>query len=170
MSHVTPEVAMAITRQKARYARYADTKQWGLFEKIGHPNGRFSFLGTDGEPLVMGKALVFDSAASFASFFEKFFAGLETMHNISPGDFEPSDQSSDEVKAVFGFEDQLLPKALGSWVEIRGGGFYTETWKLIDGEWCIQELSMRRTYQKMSLLAWVAVKVATLFGITPTVR
>lgn len=169
MSHVTPEVALAISRQKARYARYADTKQWSRFEKVGLPDGRFSFLGVDGEPLMMGKALVFDTARSFAAFFESFFAGLETMHNLSPGDFEKSEEKADEVKAVFGFEDQLLSKTLGSWVEIRGGGFYTETWKLVDGEWYIKELTMRRTYQKASMLAWLGITVASAIGYTPKV-
>lgn len=169
MAHVTPEVALAITRQKLRYARYADTKQWDLFEKIGVPDGRFNFFGADGEPLRMGKAVVFDSAKSFADFFNHFFSGLETLHNIAPGDFETSNENPDEVKAIFAFEDQLLSKTFGSWFEIRGGGHYNETWKLIDGEWYLKELNMKRTYQKESLLVRVISLVANLTGITPKV-
>ena len=71
----------------------------------------------------MGKTLVFDNAKTFAGFFDKFFTNLETLHNIGLPDFEKSGESPDEVKAVFGSEDQLISKRFGSLVEIRGGGF-----------------------------------------------
>jgi hypothetical protein len=42
MANVSPDVALAITRQKTRYCRYADTKQWDKFEKaIALPDARY---------------------------------------------------------------------------------------------------------------------------------
>ncbi len=38
------------------------------------------------------------------------------------------------------------------WASLRGGGFYYETWKRIDGEWFLQDIRMRRTYQEATLL------------------
>ena len=168
MAHVSPEVAEAITRQKARYGRYADTKQWDLFAKLGLPNARYSYLDNAGKPLMTGnRALVFESSGLAAEFFGRFFLNFDTLHNIAIGDFEPSTEAPDEVWAVFGFEDQLVSKALGAWAEIRGGGFYYETWKLVDGEWRIQDLRMERTYQKMSTLVWSVLTILGLLGISP---
>ena len=45
-----------------------------------------------------------------------------------------------------------LAPPFGSWAEIRGGGFYYETWKRVDGDWFLQDLRMQRTYQKMTFL------------------
>jgi hypothetical protein len=165
MAHVSPEVFQAISRQKARYARYADTKQWDKWEKeIFFPDARFSFFDTDGKPLKVGKqTLAFDSTKALATFFNKFFASVDTLHNICPGDLEQV--APDEVKAVFGFEDQVMAKGLGAWAEIRGGGFYYETWKLVDGQWLIQELRMERTYQKMTFLVWMSLTIASVFNI-----
>lgn len=168
MANVSPEVAEAITRQKARYGRYADTKQWHLFAALGVPNARYSFLDNVGKPLMAGKqALVFDSPRAVADFFTRFFSSFDTLHNIGIGDFEPSTEATDEVSAVFGFEDEVISKTLGAWAEIRGGGFYHETWKLVDGEWRIQELRMERTYQKMTTLVWVVLTILGFLGISP---
>ncbi|RTE85003.1 hypothetical protein BHE90_000387 [Fusarium euwallaceae] len=166
MAHVTPEVALAITRQKARYGRYADTKQWDKFaQDIALPDARFSFYDTEGKLLVAGpQSLAFDSVKGCAAFFGKFFSQFQTQHNFGPGDFEQV--GPDEVKAIFGMEDQIMSKYLGAWVEIRGGGFYHETWKLVDGEWYLQDLRLERTYQKETVLVKIGLAVAGLFGIS----
>lgn len=165
MAHVPPEVAQAITRQKARYARFADTKQWDKFEALALPNAPYAFLDTDKKPLTVGgKALVFETAKSVAAYFGKFFAAQETMHNIGPGDFEQV--APDEVKAVFGFEDQIISIYLGSWAKIRGGGYYYETWRLVDGEWYIADLRMERRYQEATLLVRLGLAVAGLLGVS----
>lgn len=166
MAHVTPEVALAITRQKGRYARYADTKRWDKFaEEIALPDARYTFFDVDGKPLTVGKAaLAFDSTAALAAYFTKFFAELDTIHNLSAaGDFEQV--APGEVRAVFGFEDNVMNKTLGHWAEIRGGGYYYETWRLVDGEWKIAELRMERTYQKMTFLVSFALTLAGIFGL-----
>jgi hypothetical protein len=157
MAHVSPEIALAISRQKARYGRYADTKQW---DKFGHdialPDAIMSYCDTNGEPLVYNnRKLVFNSPVATARFFGEFFAPLQTMHTIAVGDFEQV--APDEVNAVFGFEDQLVSPSLGGLAEIRGGGFYYETWKLHDGQWYIKSLKMQRTYQKESMLAKLGI-------------
>ncbi|KAI5457069.1 hypothetical protein BGZ63DRAFT_395344 [Mariannaea sp. PMI_226] len=166
MAPPAPEVAQAITCLKARYCRYADTKQLEKFEQeIALPDARFSFYDKDDNLFVVGKqTLAFDSTKATAAFFAKFFAPLDTLHNFCPGDFEQV--APDEVKAVFAFEDQLMSKVLGSWGEIRGGGFYHETWKLVDGEWRLKEMKLKRTYQKMTLLLKILLIIGSLLGIS----
>lgn len=166
MAHVSPEVAVAITRQKTRYCRYADTKQWyKLASDVALPDARLVYCDSEGKPLqVSGRDLVFDSAQSFAAFYDKFFAQFDTMHNIGPADLEQV--AADEVNSVFGFEDQVMSKPLGAWGEIRGGGYYYTTWKLVDGEWYIKDLKMIRTYQKMTLLVKIGVTISNWLGIS----
>lgn len=165
MAQVSPEVAVAITRRKARYARYADTKQWDKFEALNLPTAAYAFLDNTGKPLAVGsKALVFESPKPVADYFRKFFAAQDTMHNIGPGDFEQV--APGEVKAVWGFEDQIISKHLGSWAKIRGGGYYYETWRLVDGEWYIADLRMERRYQEETLLVRVGLALANLFGFS----
>jgi hypothetical protein len=41
----------------------------------------------------------------------------------------------DKVKTVFGFEDEIIHRYLGGWHGLKGGGFYFETRKLMDGRW-----------------------------------
>lgn len=168
MAPVSPEVALAITNQKARYARLADTKQWDTMAKtIFLPDVNLRYCDANGRPLMVGsRALVFDSADTFAQLYKRMFAGVDSQHNISPGEFEPGEKE-DEVRAVFGIEDQVVSKALGSWAELRGGGYYHETWKLVDGQWYIKDLELRRTYQNATVLVKVMLRLMSLLGLAP---
>lgn len=165
MAHVSPEVAQAITRRKARYARYADTKQWDKFEAIFLPTATSAFVDRDRNPMMLGnQALVFNTGKAMAAYFEKFNTGQDAIHNIGPGDFEQV--APDEVKAVWVVEYQTISRALGNWQKIRGGGYYHETWRLVDGEWYIADLTMERTYQEESLLVKIILAVAGAFGLS----
>lgn len=168
MAPVTPEVALAITNQKARYARYADTKQWDkMADAVLLKDVNLRYCDADGRPLMVGgRALVFDSAETFAQLYKRMFAGVDSQHNISPGDFEPGERE-DEVRAVFGIEDQVTSKMLGSWAELRGGGYYHETWKLVDGQWYIKDLELRRTYQNATVLVQILLAAMALFAVMP---
>ena len=162
MAHVPPEAAQSITRQMARFARYVDTKQWPNFESLSLPTATYSFHGTDGKVLFLGpRPLAFDSAASASAYFDKFFADMDTMHNIGLGDL--SQTGPDEVSAIFSFDDQLVSKAMGSWVGIRGGGYYYTTWKEVGGEWFLKDLRMERQYQERTLLLRVRLALAAWF-------
>ncbi|KAI8627687.1 hypothetical protein F5Y19DRAFT_440801 [Xylariaceae sp. FL1651] len=166
---VPPEVVAAITSKKAKYGRYADLKQWDKFEaEVALPDCKMAYLGHDGAPLQIGKTrFVFDRAVDMTAFFAKFFAPMQTLHNIGPGDFEASPTGqADEVRAIFGFEDQILMPPLGLWVNIRGGGYYTETWKEVNGSWFLKDLVMQRTYQQESFLVTIVLALQNLTGIS----
>ncbi|KAI1501954.1 hypothetical protein F5X99DRAFT_380966 [Biscogniauxia marginata] len=165
MATVTPEVAVALNRKKARYARYADTKQWDKFEdEVALPDAQYDYQDVDGKTLnIGGRTTKFESTKVFTAFFRPFFAKLQTLHNVGPGDFTQT--ADDEVEAVFAFEDQLLAPPFGSWAEIRGGGFYYETWKRVDGDWFLKDLRMQRTYQKMTFLVALSLFLQQKLGI-----
>ncbi|KAI0151778.1 hypothetical protein GGR57DRAFT_172813 [Xylariaceae sp. FL1272] len=164
---VSAEIAAAITSKKAKYGRYADLKQWDKFEaEVALPDCKMTYLTVDGEPYQTGPTrYVFSTASAMTTFFGKFFTHMQTLHNIGIGDFEATGRP-DEVRAIFGFEDQLLVRPLGSWTEIRGGGYYTETWKEIDGEWFLKDLVMRRTFEKQTFLVSVALLVQKITGFS----
>ncbi|KAI1637013.1 hypothetical protein F4809DRAFT_650161 [Biscogniauxia mediterranea] len=165
MAAVTPETAVAINRKKARYARYADTKQWDKFEEeVALPDAQYDYQDVEGKTIDLGTPCKFASTKHFTAFFRPFFARLQTLHNVGPGDFTQT--ADDEVEAVFAFEDQLLAPPLGSWAELRGGGFYYETWKRVDGDWFLQHLRMQRTYQKTTFLVGLAIFLQRKLGIT----
>ncbi|KAI0023415.1 hypothetical protein F4780DRAFT_80044 [Xylariomycetidae sp. FL0641] len=167
---VSAETAQAITSKKARYARYADLKAWEAFAaEVAYPEATYDYQDASGSSLVVGgRALKFESTAAFFGFIAPFFAPLQTLHNIGPGDFSPAEHDDDdEVDVVFGFEDQLLAPPLGAWAEIRGGGYYYETWKRDrDGDWKLLTLKMRRTYQKMTTLVAIALWVQDKLGVS----
>lgn len=168
MAPVSPEVALAISTQKARYARLADTKQWDeMAATVFLPDVKLRYCDANGNPLMVGsRALVFDSADTFAQLYKRMFAGVNSQHNIAPGEFESGERDG-EIRAVFGIEDQVTSKALGSWAELRGGGYYHETWRLVDGQWYIKDLELRRTYQNATVLVSLMLFLMAVFGIAP---
>lgn len=159
------EIAEIIIRKKSQYGRYIDTKQWDKFDQVALPDAEFLFLDTDGSILNAGKtSFEFRSSKAFTSFFSNFFAEAQTLHMFGPGEFQL--KAIDEVGAIWGMEDQIILKhAVGS-VEIRGGGYYHETWKMRNGDWFLNSLRLERTYQKTSLLAKILMLCDRYLGLS----
>ncbi|KAF2183155.1 hypothetical protein K469DRAFT_635649 [Zopfia rhizophila CBS 207.26] len=148
------DVAEIISRKKAQYGRCIDTKQWHNFNQVALSDTEFNFLDPDGSIIMAGKTrLTFPSSKAFTEFFGRFFRNAETLHMFGPGELEQV--APDEVTAIWGMEDQLLLKSTAGLVELRGGGYYYETWKLKDGDWFLKSLRLERTYTKMSFMARV---------------
>lgn len=148
------DVWQVISRKKAQYGRFIDTKQWDKFGTVALPDAELAFFDSEGSVLKVGKtALAFSSAESFTTFFAKFFTDAETLHMFGPGELEWIGPG--QVKAVWAMEDQLIMKGTAGLVELRGGGHYHETWKLKDGDWFLASLRLERTYTKTSVLARV---------------
>jgi hypothetical protein len=51
-------------------------------------------------------------------------------------------------------------------VEIRGGGYYHETWKMERGDWFLKSLRLERTYQKTSPVAKILVFLDRYLGFS----
>lgn len=162
---VPPDVALILTRKKAQYGRFGDCKQWEGWSKIALPETEYKFLDVNGAPVKVGKTdLVFLSTKAFLAFLPKLLENLQSLHNFGPGDLELI--APGEVKAIWAMEDQLLLNWTGGLVELRGGGFYHETWVERDGDWFLKSLELRRTYTKLSILARVLFLIMGLLGLS----
>ncbi|KAH7115663.1 hypothetical protein EDB81DRAFT_669126 [Dactylonectria macrodidyma] len=158
-------VAATISGKKAMYGRYIDTKEWDKFGQVALPDAQLNFYDSDGSLLMVGQtALAFDSAEAFTTFFKKFFAKAQTLHMFGPGQLQQT--GPDEVKAIWGMEDEIIMRATAGLVEVRGGGYYYETWKQKDGDWFLKSLDLHRTYTKTSLLARILILLQTYSGLT----
>lgn len=123
------EIAEIITRKKSQYGRYIDTKQWDKFDQVALPDAEFSFYNTGRSILKAGHTpFVFLSPGALTEIFSKFFASAQTLHMFRPGELQLGD--IDEVTAIWGMEDQIILKHTVGLVEIRGVGYYHETWKM----------------------------------------
>ncbi|KAK9421562.1 putative Bile acid 7-alpha [Seiridium unicorne] len=149
MPEVSPEVAAVITRKKLWYCRYADTRQWHLFDKVALPECTFEYQ-SNGEILVnAGFTYAWSSTEQFTSFFSKAFENLQTLHTVGPGEFEQV--SEDQVKAVFTvvYYSALKKGAESSHgVQGTGGGHYFETYRRKGDDWFLETLTMNRIYEK----------------------
>lgn len=83
---------------------------------------------------------------------------------FGPGELEQI--KTDEVKATWGMEDQIILNGTGGLVEMRGGGYYYETWKTHNDDWFLASLRLERTYQKISLTAKVFMFLERYSGLT----
>jgi hypothetical protein len=163
---VSIEAAEAIRHKKAQYGRFIDTKQWDELERIvALPDAELSFFNPDGSVLTVAKTpFIFPTIGSFTKFFKRFFKDAQTLHMFGPGEFERV--APDEVHSIWSMQDQIVVKNTAGLVEIRGGGFYYETWILKDGEWYLKSLRLERTYQQSSMLAKVIEFIQSTFGVS----
>jgi SnoaL-like domain len=147
---VPPDVVQAISKKKAQYGRFIDTKQWASLNEVILPDCTLKFIDTDGSILKIGKTpLDFTSRDAMLSVFVSWFAKAETLHNFGPADLEYSNPDGNEVRAIWAMEDQLIFKGQ---FEIRGGGYYHETWILKENGWYLKSLRLERTYNKVTLV------------------
>ena len=162
---IPPEVTEIITRKKSQYGRYIDTKQWDKFDQVALPDAELSFFDSDGSILKAGNtAFAFPSSKAFTDFFNKFFSNAQTLHMFGPGEMQR--KAIDEVDAVWGMEDQIILQHTAGLIEIRGGGYYHETWKMKNGDWFLKSLRLERTYQKASLVAKVLMYLDRCLGLS----
>ncbi|KAH7124636.1 hypothetical protein EDB81DRAFT_872367 [Dactylonectria macrodidyma] len=160
---VSPDVAARIIKKKAMYGRCIDTKEWDKLDQVMLPDAQLSFRNADGSPLTVGNTcLVFPSAGSFATFFKRFFAKAQTLHMFSLGELEQT--GPDEVKAIWGMEDEIILRGSAGFVEIRGGGYYHEIWTRKDADWFLKSLNLYRTYTKTSLVAKILAALQKYLG------
>lgn len=149
MPDVPYEVYLEISRKKAHYGRFLDTKQWDQFQHIARPDARFHFYDTNNEIITRnGKPYDFTSLAAFVDWFSIFFGKAQTLHMFGPPDM--SMQSANEISVIWSMEDQIYFQAESKLAEIRGGGYYHETWVRENDSWWLKDLALRRTYQKVS--------------------
>jgi hypothetical protein len=151
---VTWEVAEAISRRKALYGRYIDTKQWDKLCSIALSDAELRFFEPDGSLTHVGPTpLAFTSSEQCAAFFRRFLGSAQTIHMFGRG--ELVQVKADEVRAIWPMEDHIILRRGLLPVEVCGGGYYYETWRQKEQDWFLESLVLRRTYTRPSLLAWL---------------
>lgn len=152
---VSWETTEVISRKKALYGRFIDMKQFEKLSSLALPDAELRFLEPDGSLTHVGKTpLAFTSPEECTAFFRKIFSNAQTLHMFGSGELEQV--KADEVRAIWPMEDQIILRHGWLPVEVRGGGYYYETWRQKDNDWFLQSLVLRRTYTKPSILAWLA--------------
>ncbi|KAL1865494.1 hypothetical protein Daus18300_007139 [Diaporthe australafricana] len=165
---LSPEVAEIIRRKKTQYCRFADTRQFQLFEKIALPSATFKFVGPDGSLVIEGGVEYYwDNLAGFSDFFSKAFENIQVVstfcktvsfhggievslilgkgiHSVGPGELEQT--GPDEFKAIFTVIYHAGPKGTDVKNHGTGGGHYHETWKRQGDDWFLADLYMQRLY------------------------
>ncbi len=150
LSNIPFETFLEITKKKAQYGRYIDTKKWDQLRLLAMPNARFRFNNADNTLITRnGQAMDFQSLTSFVDWFSQFFKYAQTLHMFGPP--EMSLLSKDEVFVSWSMEDQIYFHGNDKLSEIRGGGYYCEIWVRKDDSWWLKDLTLTRTYQKLSI-------------------
>ena len=133
------EAMESIRQRKAKYCRFLDTKQFDAWEALFTPDAKIVFYKPD--DTVMAK---FDSIAEMAAMTRELFATTRTIHQTHNSEIEFA--SDTEAHAIWSMEDWHVhePENGNPPKTMHGYGFYHETWKLIDGQWRLARLELRR--------------------------
>lgn len=144
----------SITRKKAQYCRYLDTKQWDELEGLMLSDAHLSFLNTQGEVFSSGGIRYrFNSPRDFTRTMRKVFKTAKTSHSVTNPELElVSDQ---QAKAVWAMRDCIIFPDIAGFIPVsmRGYGHYFETWSKVGEDWFLSDLELRRTIVDFSLVA-----------------
>lgn len=132
---MSPEDLVAIEqiRQlKARYFHLMDQKRWDEWEQVFCEDARIDTT-QEGSPLL-------ESRQAFREFLPPVLEGVKTVHHGHLSEIEIT--GPDTATGTWSMEDHLWwPDGRHLW----GTGFYFEKYrKGTDGDWQIQELTLRR--------------------------
>lgn len=137
--HNELEVKEFIRDRKAKYCRYLDTKQFDKWEKLFSGDAKVTFCKPDGTVMMAS-----ENVKKFFEVTRDFFATTVTVHQIHNSEIEF--KSHTEASAIWAMEDwhRYTPTSERPAKSMHGYGHYYETWKLVDGEWVIASLELRR--------------------------
>ncbi len=128
-----------IRNLKARYARFADLKQWSDLASVFTPDGIMSFYDVDGSLLGKrtGRQEIQDAIAASVG-------EAQPIHHLFSHEIEVT--SSTTANGLWAMEDLItFPKGVKARFKVMHGyGHYHETYEKIDGKWLIKTLQITR--------------------------
>jgi len=129
-----------VRRAKARYLRFADTKQWAEFAELFVPNPHIRMMSPDGAVLAS-----FDSRNAFVAAAEAYLDGGRSTHMVHNDEIDLV--SDTEIAATWAMEDIIVFPAPRPDQPARhhGYGRYHETWTLTPDGWRIARLELHRS-------------------------
>jgi len=131
---------------EARYARFADEKDWSALAGLFTDDGTFEPRDADGKPLVVmnGRQAIADTLNAVSG------RGVTPIHMFFTTEIEII--SATEARGVQSMADLLFrgPDAppspgLPDFTEMQGWGHYHSTYVKVDGAWFIKERVQTRT-------------------------
>jgi len=128
-----------IRDRKAKYCRYLDTKQFDQWEALFKPDAKIIFYNLDDSVLAE-----FKSIAELSPMTRGLFATTQTIHQTHNSEIQF--KSPTVASAIWSMEDWHIyaPEDGKPSKTMHGYGFYYETWELINGEWMLASLELRR--------------------------
>lgn len=132
----------------ARYVRNADKKDWTMLASLFTPNGVFTPLNVEGEPLI-----VMEGRKHIAETINKSVGTATAIHHLFSYEIDVISES--EAKGIFSMEDYLIrPEAeeisqtthgnIPAFKTLHGYGHYHGNYVKIDGIWYIEKLIQTR--------------------------
>ena len=127
-----------IRDRKAKYCRYLDTKQFDQWEALFKPDAKIIFYKLD------NSVLAEFTIAELSPMTRGLFATTQTIHQTHNSEIES--KSPTVASAIWSMEDWHIyaPEEGKPAKTMHGYGFYYETWELINGEWMLASLELRR--------------------------
>lgn len=129
---------------KARYCRYADTRQWEAFSALFVADPQFLMYDVAGQLIY-----TFDTRDAFVAACRGYLEGTQSSHQVHND--ELAQVSDTEIHAIWSMEDTVIFPAADAATDPRparhhGHGHYHETWVLDeDGVWRMARMELRRT-------------------------
>jgi hypothetical protein len=128
---------------KARYCRYADTKQWDKLSDLLVANPEILVYDAAGQ-----LAYSFDNRDTYDAAVRGYLDGTQSIHQVH--NEELAQVSDTEIRAIWSMEDCVIFPPADAALDPRparhhGYGHYHETWVLDGGEWRMARMELRRT-------------------------
>lgn len=129
-----------VSRAKARYCRFVDTKQWDAFEKLFVAQPKIRMFDPSGAQI-----FAFDDRDAFVRISRQFLEKAQSIHQLHNAEIEQV--APGRVAAIWSMEDLILfpDREAGGMRRMNGYGHYHEIWEAGPDGWRIAELELRRT-------------------------
>lgn len=140
--------AEEISKLKARYFRYMDTKHWADWQDVFAPDALMDMTGEAAAMRSLGFTIpedvsfVWRSSDAIRAAVAGALEHVTSAHHGHMGELELS--SASEARGVWAMEDLILYRAPAPVAGFRGYGHYFETYQKVGSAWRIQSIRLER--------------------------
>ena len=137
-----------ISKLKARYFRFMDTKRWADWQDVFAPDALMDMTGEAAAMRSIGFTIpedvsfVWRSSESICSAVAGALEHVTSAHHGHMGELELT--SPTEARGIWAMEDLILYRGPAPVAGFRGYGHYFENYRKVDGAWRIQTIRLER--------------------------
>lgn len=153
-SEVAPAERLAaaeeISKLKARYFRYMDTKRWTDWQDVFAPDAVMDMTGEAEAMRSIGFAIpddvsfVWSNSETIRSAVAGALENVTSVHHGHMGELEVTSPSA--ARGVWAMEDLILYRTAAPVAGFRGYGHYFESYRKLGAAWRIQSIRLERLY------------------------